>query len=367
MLMLKPVFITGRFRSGSTLLWNIFRSVPGCNAFYEPCHDLLLTHIECNTTPQQSHVGVSSYWDEYRPILEGLRRWHRLEFGFKNLYLEAEDLFTEFEDYIRFLLNSCGHLRPVLQFNRVDFRLPWLRKMFPDAAIIHLFRNPRDQWYSMVCALPQESWFNPSINTDYELLVWSCSLAPVFPFLFGEHVKTSYHRHYLIWRLSKIAGMNNSDLNIDFDNELIVSPVEIIKEMLRVSGIDADAERLAALVVKPDMGKWRDARDEEWFAEAEAECDDLLDSLSLTRYFGRGPIDSIRKKSRRAWKKYTNGPSKTAIDSALSLFCEERSSYLEFRHNSNEADRQFHTALSCYQERLDYIARACDLKCPLKT
>jgi hypothetical protein len=300
----KPVFITGRFRSGSTLLWNLFRNIPKCKAFYEPCHDLLLTHIECNTPPQSSHVGVSSYWDEYRPMIDGLRNLHNIEFGFKNLYLEADDDFEEFEGYIRFLLGSCDNFQPVLQFNRVDFRLPWLRKKFPDAVIIHLYRNPRDQWYSMVHSLPQERWFDPGVNTDYDLLVWSCSLAPVFPFLFGEHVKTSYHRHYLIWKLSKMAGMNNSDLSIDFDKELIASPVGTIRKMLRVSGIDADIKRLCALVVKPETGMWGAVRDEGWFENAEAECDDLLEELSLTRYFGSEPIDSIRGKSPLLWEKY---------------------------------------------------------------
>src|SRR5437763_16548303 len=34
-----PIFITGRFRSGSTLLWNIFRHIPGCTAYYEPLNE----------------------------------------------------------------------------------------------------------------------------------------------------------------------------------------------------------------------------------------------------------------------------------------------------------------------------------------
>jgi hypothetical protein len=356
--MLKPIFITGRFRSGSTLLWNLFRSIPECKAFYEPCNDLLLDHIDCNTPPQPSHVGVSSYWDEYRPILDDLRNRHNIGFGFRNLYLEADDHFEEFEGYIRFLVESCGTLQPVLQFNRVDFRLPWLRKRFPDAAIIHLYRNPRDQWYSMVHSLPQEKWFDPGVNTDYDLIIWSCSLTPVFPFLFGEHVKTSYHRHYLIWKLSKIAGINNSDMSIDFDNELIASPVGTIRELLRVSGIEADVGRLSALVVKPETGKWRTVRDEGWFEKAEAECDDLLEKLSLIQYFGRKPIDSIRGKSSRSWEKYVDGASRAAIDNALSLFCELRSSHIQLGYNSR-------TAISCYQERLDYIAAASDLKVPL--
>src|SRR5437868_4059285 len=34
-----PIFITGRFRSGSTLLWNIFRHTPGCTSYYEPLNE----------------------------------------------------------------------------------------------------------------------------------------------------------------------------------------------------------------------------------------------------------------------------------------------------------------------------------------
>jgi hypothetical protein len=34
-----PVFVTGRFRSGSTLMWSLFRNVPGCTAFYEPLNE----------------------------------------------------------------------------------------------------------------------------------------------------------------------------------------------------------------------------------------------------------------------------------------------------------------------------------------
>jgi hypothetical protein len=362
----KPVFITGRFRSGSTLLWNLFRNIPECKAFYEPCNDLLLNHIVCNTPPQSSHVGVSSYWDEYIPIVDDLRNLHKIGFGFKNLYLEAGDHFEEFEGYIRFLLGRCDTLQPVLQFNRVDFRLPWLRGKFPDAAIIHLYRNPRDQWYSMVQSLPQERWLDPGVNTDYDLLVWSCSLAPVFPFLFGEHVKTSYHRHYLIWKLSKMAGMNNSDLSIDFDNELIASPVRTIKEMLRVSGTHADVERLSPLVVKPETGKWRAIRDEGWFDEAEAECDGLLGKLSLIEHFSREPISSIRKKSQRSWRKYFKGASRAAIDGSLSLFCESRSSSMQFWHNSEKSVHGFQAIIASYQERLGYIATACDLTQPLK-
>ena len=34
-----PIFITARFRTGSTLLWNIFRHIEGCTAYYEPFNE----------------------------------------------------------------------------------------------------------------------------------------------------------------------------------------------------------------------------------------------------------------------------------------------------------------------------------------
>ena len=49
--------------------------------------------------------------------------------------------------YVEILIERAPG-RPVLQFNRIDFRLPWFRRHFPDAKIVHLYRHPRDQWCS---------------------------------------------------------------------------------------------------------------------------------------------------------------------------------------------------------------------------
>ena len=64
-----PVFITGRFRSGSTLLWNIFRHVGGCRSYYEPLNERRWFDPEQrrrDTDP--THIGVSDYWREYEGI-----------------------------------------------------------------------------------------------------------------------------------------------------------------------------------------------------------------------------------------------------------------------------------------------------------
>ena len=299
----KQIFITARFRSGSTLLWNIFRNIPECHAFYEPCNDLLAAHIETGTTPPASHRGVTSYWDEYLPILKKLRLRHRQEFGTSRLYLESQDTYPGLEEYVSFLLKSASGKIPVLQFNRVDLRLPWLRKHFPDAVILHLTRNSRDNWFSMVRGLG-ESWRDPLVNTNYDLVLWSMALSHVFPFLFGPVAKTSYHRHYLLWKLSAIMGELHSDVTLDFDNDLLGNSRKTVLLLADLAGsVDVDIERLANLVDVPETGGWRDLADEHWFEEAEAECDALLEDLGLLGDFGRKPLKSIRRKHLSAWNR----------------------------------------------------------------
>lgn len=345
----RAVFLTGRFRSGSTLLWNIFRNVPGVVAYYEPCHDMLLTHIDCLTPPTESHPGVSSYWDEYIPILARLRDMHRSEFGVTRLLLEENDEYEELARYIEFLIGEAGDRLPVLKFNRVDFRLPWLRRRFPDCRIIHIWRNSRDQWYSTVRAEPRERWGDPYLATTYELMTWSCALAPEFPFLFSPIAKSSYHRHYLLWRLSKLMGQRASDLAVAFGNDLVAEPEASIARLLSSAGVEADATSLASLVAKPRTGGWREFADDGWFRAAEDECDALLDSLGLVDCFAAKPLADIRRDNPGAWERFGYACAREAMDRALSLFAEARAD--SFRHRL--ATFRQHVMIQDLKSRMD--------------
>ncbi len=317
----RPIFITARFRSGSTLLWNLFRNLPGCLAFYEPCNDLLTTHIEIDTKPPPSHQGVTSYWDEYRPILEELRLRYRQEFGLNHLYLENQDTYPDFENYIRFLLKAASGKVPVLQFNRIDFRLPWLRERFPNAFILHLTRNSRDMWFSMIRGLSGESWRDPLENTNYDLLLWSVALSSEFPFLFSPEVKTTYHRHYLLWRLSGLMGTQQADMTLDFDRDLLGTREKTLQLITDLVGADnAEIERLAKLVVMPETGGWRKLIDGRWFTKAEMECDALLEELGLLEDFGKKPLASIRKKHLSAWNHATAAATERVAKASAKLF-----------------------------------------------
>lgn len=335
-----PIFITGRFRSGSTLLWNLFRKTQVCTTFYEPCHDVLMERLQYSKEIDPTHKDVDSYWAEYVPIQKALLAKHKAEFGTQRLLLEESDSHPQLEKYINFLINAAEKT-PVLQFNRIDFRLPWFRKRFEDTRLIHLYRDPRDQWMSMAKNLPREAWDNPFENTQYDLLIWACSLAENFPFLFSNVIKTSYHLHYMLWRLSKLMGERYSDLSISFES-LVDKPEDVIRQLMDIAGLrsDIDVCELVSIVKPPERGIWKNVEDEKWFLSAEKECDALLDCLGLMDDFGRLRVSMIRKKHLREWKRYKADSTNKAMQALVSLFTENRrSGYRAFK----SADQAYHT------------------------
>ena len=71
------VIITGRFRSGSTLLWNLFRQAGGFTAYYEPLNERRwFDPTARGDRTDSTHRNVSDYWREYDG-LEALSRFYR--------------------------------------------------------------------------------------------------------------------------------------------------------------------------------------------------------------------------------------------------------------------------------------------------
>ena len=330
---LRPIFVTARFRSGSTLLWNMFRHLPGCVSYYEPCNESLLTHIENDSQVDPNHRNVeSSYWNEYRPVLDGVRARHQLEFGVSRLFLEERETFSELEEYVRYLSTAVTGRVPVFQFNRIDFRLPWIRKCFPDAFLLHLRRNSRDNWFSMVRILPEGEWRNPLQDARESLVLWSVALYHAFPFLFSPLVSTTYHRHYLLWRLSGLAGERQAELTLDFDLDILADPRGAAKKLAELAGqVDADIDALAKLVVLPERGRWKELADEAWFASAEAECDALLDSLGLLEDFGRLPLADIVTAHEPAWELTRRDSAELLSHAASMMSATHREGWLKLR------------------------------------
>jgi hypothetical protein len=240
-----PIFITARFRSGSTMLWNIFRKIGGFTCFYEP-----LLHEKPSERGKtkgyridSSHIGVENYHEEFKGI-KTLDGYHKYTWAYENLYMSEFDFDYELEKYIEILIeNSVG--TPVLQFNRIDFRLGWIKKVFPKAKILHIFRNPRDQWISMIyndIFIPKDYCFRddfyPNINAFY-LIDWWKDLKIVMPFLELRYLKHPYQIHYLLWRVSYMFGKKYSDLSLCFEN-LILQKEKYIKIIFDFAKIDQE-------------------------------------------------------------------------------------------------------------------------------
>ena len=266
------VFITGRFRSGSTLLWNVFRHIDGVTSYYEPFNERRwFDPSRRGDRVDATHLDVSEYWSEYEG-LEALAEHYHESWTCRRLYMDAHAWNPSMQRYIEIMVERARG-RPVLQFNRVDLRLPWLRARFPNAKVLHIVRHPRDQWCS---SLPTPVRDGRSLTLrDFQtldgfyLLSWGRDLANYFPFLSVHPDAHPYELFYQIWRLSYLFGRRYADLSVRLE-DLLESPRVVIAEVLRAVSIDArESKRLEALVKPVRVKRWHSFADDEWFEAIE--------------------------------------------------------------------------------------------------
>jgi hypothetical protein len=273
------IFISGRFRSGSTLLWNLFRHVPQCRSFYEPLNERRwFDPTTRGTKVDRTHVGVEDYWAEYEG-LSHLDRYFRADWGDHQLYLDDDSWEPDLRAYIQALIEAAPD-RAVLQFNRVDFRLPWLRQQFPSARLIHLYRNPRDQWCSSLIEpqrVPTTCTVAEFVDHDhFYLLPWAEDLSYHFPFLDPRRAEHPYELFYYLWRLSYDFGRAYAHESFGLE-ALCAAPRTEIPRLMRAAGIETfDLDALGALVTPTPHGKWRTYAESSWFERFEGRCEEVL-------------------------------------------------------------------------------------------
>ena len=273
-----PIFITARFRSGSTFLWNLFRRIDGYTSYYEPHNER--RWFDPRTRGERvdaTHENVEEYWHEYEG-LEELGAWYREDWIRKDLYMDESFWAPEMRRYIELLIENA-RTRAVLQFNHVDFRLSWLRANFPHAKVIHLYRHPRDQWVSSLLRsrFPTDGSISSFRQCDhFYLTTWARDLKYHFPFLDERSASHPYELFYYIWKLSYWFGRAHADFSVGFE-DLVSDPRTWLTKLLAaadVHGYDLDA--LMGVLAKPEIGKWRQYADESWFERYEEHCERVL-------------------------------------------------------------------------------------------
>jgi hypothetical protein len=273
------VFITARFRSGSTLLWNLFRNLPSCTSYYEPFNERRWFDPSArggHTDP--THRQVSDYWKEYEGLTE-LSALYRKEWHERDLYLPAGAWQPDMKRFIEILVEKAPR-RPVLQFNRIDLRLPWIRHEFPNAEVLHLYRHPRDQWCSSLLdpkkLRKDDGMAEFAAHDHFYLRLWARDLRHRFPFLDERQAKHPYRLFYYLWKLSYLFGRRWATRSVSFE-ALVANPRESLGPLLDALGIPrADLEGALGLVAAPRVGKWEDWADAAWFLGHERHCEAVL-------------------------------------------------------------------------------------------
>jgi hypothetical protein len=273
------IIISARFRSGSTLLWNLFRHLEGFTSYYEPFNERRwFDPSNRGSKMDATHRNVSDYWKEYDG-LSTLGDHFREEWIRRNLFMDSTAWDPAMKRYVEILIDEAPG-RSALQFNRIDFRLPWFRRQFPGAKIVHLYRHPRDQWCSSlmdVKCFPKDGNMRDFARHDYfYLLMWAEDLKYHFPFLDEKRVTHPYELFYYIWKLSYLFGRTYSHYSLAFE-DLVSDSEGQLRELFEALDIKVDSlATLKTLIASPPLGKWKEYAEDKWFQGHESKCESVL-------------------------------------------------------------------------------------------
>jgi hypothetical protein len=244
---LRPVFLHGLWRSGSTYVWSRFRAAQGTLCYYEPLHDGLrrltgerIRRDTADNIQSNGHPAMSQpYFAEFAPLIAGRGvRGYRRRFAYSRFAQSRYEDDRALEAYIWGLVDHArGRERAaVLGFNRTGLRVGWIADRF-DACNIHIDRDPIDVFSSYLSQLQSGNhyyfvkWMQIIAgNAGYPLFAAARSeFCPASPFellipgpkkyyrgvVEGASLETLYTITFLAWAVCALHALEHCDLIID--------------------------------------------------------------------------------------------------------------------------------------------------------
>lgn len=300
--MSKPqiIFISGRFRSGTSLLWHLFEQLDGYCAWYEPLHTELLTNIDV-VRPKSDHKGVQDYWESYRKKPD-FKQYYQPIFGHDRLYLSADQSWPELKKYLDHLISLSAPSVPVLQFNRMDLRLGWLKHYYPEAMMVHIYRQPIPLWFSCRKHLSMSGQRDESHPDAYDLMQWSASLSELFPMLCPKSGRHSYYRHYFIYVLSRLMAQSYADYSFSLEQDVFESS-HMLDKLSELCSLNTEQKnRLEKLIHVPEPLNTGDDLQE--LTAIQENVDEMLQDTGLANYFPGATPNQIRSLHADYWQQF---------------------------------------------------------------
>lgn len=250
--------------------------------YYEPLNEQRWFDSQSRRdTADETHKNIENYWAEY-DSLEVLGDYYQIRWTYRDFYMDETVWDESLRKYIQILIDRAPN-QPVLQFNRMDFRLPWIRRHFPGAKIVHLYRHPRDQWCSFLhqpLRFPfSEKLHNFAPYDHFYLLVWANDLKHHFPFFNMNPNSHPYELFYQIWKLSYLFGKKFADYSLTF-KDLVTDPKKTLDSLFGFLKISGNVNEIRDLIVALPLGKWKEYTSGEWFERIEGRVNE-----QINRYF----------------------------------------------------------------------------------
>jgi len=258
--MSKLVFISGDFSSGSTLLWTLFRKTGQYHCLYEPLHEKLLQYLIYPLRAYEHHFFADNYFSEYKDFKE-IRNLFNPEWGERNFYLSSIQDEDRLYKYLKYIIDMSFQRsgKAVLKFNRATFRLGWLKSKFPEAKIVHIYRDPGKQWNSIVRrSQAHHGRIDVGQNgvnfNGMSMAIWCDDLQQRYPALHAANSDNGYERFRKLYNLSYAEHLKYADISVKYED--LVSDFEpVCGQLWQCVGCDSDIEALKKYVIHPGKQK----------------------------------------------------------------------------------------------------------------